>query len=218
MGSVAGRLADASVMSTTILLTFLAVIGIGVAAAVLLSRPRTSETPDATPEVGVGTVRAIEEVVTVEVESVTGQRFTGRLHDDAVAAALHPGAVLLVAFDPAAREHLSLADDMLAVRAAFDQMLLRKGLLTGHQLNLIRHGTRSHGVVTAMRSTGETREDHREVELDVMVSRPGGGQFPAHETALIPTSSMAKVSPGSVIDAYYQPDDESSVAIAVPPN
>jgi hypothetical protein len=103
------------------------------------------------------------------------------------------------------------------VRAAFDRMLVRKGLLTGEQLNLIRHGMRSHGVVTAVRTTGETLEDHREVELDVMVSRLGGGQFPAHETALIPESSMAKVSPGSVIAAYYQPDDESSVAIAVPP-
>lgn len=148
---------------------------------------------------------------------MTGQRFTGRLHDDAVASVLRPGAVLLVAFDPAARERLSLADDMLAVRAAFDQMLVRKGLVTGHQLNLIRHGTRSHGVVTAVRTTGETREDHREVELDVMVCRPGGGQFPAHETALIPSSSMAKVFPGSVVDTYYRQDDESSVAIAVPP-
>ena len=60
-----------------------------------------------------------------------------------------------------------------------------------------------------MRTTGEAREDHREVELDVMVSRPGGGQFPAHETALIPASSMARVAPGSVIDTYYRRGDES---------
>jgi hypothetical protein len=205
-------------MPTTLLLTLLAVIGIGIAAAVLLCRPRTSPDAEATPDVGVGTVRTIDDVVVVEVESVTGQRFTGRLHDDTVAALLRPGAVLLVAFDPAAREHLSLADDILAVRAAFDQMLVRKGLLTGHQLNLIRHGTRSHGVVTAVRTTGETREDHHEVELDVMVRRPGGGQFPAHETALVPATSMAKVSPGCVVATYYQPDDESSVAIAIPPS
>ncbi len=61
------------------------------------------------------------------------------------------------------------------------------------------------------------REDYREVELDVMVNRPGGGQFAAHETALIPASSMAKVSPGSVIDTYYRPGDESAVAVCVPP-
>jgi hypothetical protein len=208
---------DATDMPSMLAITFLAVIGIAIAATVLLSRPRTPVTPDATLDVGVGTVSAIAEVVTVEVESVTGLRFTGRLHDDSVAAVLRPGAVLLVAFYPAEREELSLADDMLAVRAAFDQMLVRKGLVTGHQLDLIRHGTRSRGVVTAVRSTGETREDHHEVELDVMVSRLGGGQFPAHETALIPASSMAKVAPGSVIHTYYQPDDESSVAIAIPP-
>ena len=184
----------------------------------LLSRPVASAKPNIAPDVGIGTVRQITDVITMEVESVTGVRFTGRLCDDAVASALRPGAVLMVAFDPAAREHLSLADDMLAVRAVFDQMLVDKGLVTGQQLDLIRHGTRSRGVVTGMRTTGETREDYREVELDVMVSRPGGGQFAVHETALIPASSIAKVSPGSVIDTYYRPGDESEVVVSVPPS
>ncbi len=47
-----------------------------------------------------------------------------------------------------------------------------KGLLTGDQLDLIRHGTKSQAVVTGMRTTGAAREDYREVELAVMVSRP----------------------------------------------
>jgi hypothetical protein len=173
-------------MPDLLLLTFLAVVGVGISATRLLSGPRASAQPD----IGL---------------------------DDAITSTLRPGAVLLVAFDPAAREQLSLADDMLAVRAAFDQMLVDKGLLTGHQLDLIRHGTRSHGVITGMRPTGETREDYREVELDVMVSRPTGGQFAVQETALIPASSMAKVAPGSVIDTYFRPGDESEIAISVPP-
>jgi hypothetical protein len=97
-------------------------------------------------------------------------------------------------------------------------MLVRKGLVTHGQLELIRHGTKSRGVVTGMRATGEAREDHREVELDLMVSRPEGGQFPAHETALVPASALAEVAPGSVVDAYYRRGDESSVAVCVPPN
>ena len=48
-----------------------------------------------------------------------------------------------------AGERLATATEMLAVRAAFDEMLVRKGLVTGDQLDLIRHGTRSRGVVTA---------------------------------------------------------------------
>jgi hypothetical protein len=218
LGSVAAALPEASDMPDALLLTFLAVIGIGVAASILLSRPSGSTTSAAATDVGIGTVRAITEVVTVEVESVTGQRFTGRLTDDSLSSALRPGVVLLVAFDPAVRERLSLADDMLAVRTAFDQMLVDKGLLTGRQLDLIRHGTRSRGVVTAMRTTGESREDYREVELDLMVSRPGGGQFAVHETTLIPASSIAKVSPGSVIDTYYRPGEESAIAVSVPPS
>jgi hypothetical protein len=116
-----------------------------------------------------------------------------------------------------AGERLVTAADMRAVRAAFDQMLVRKGLVTGDQLDLIRHGTKSHGVVTGMRTTGTSREDYREVELDVMVRKPGGGQFPAHEVALIPASSLAKVSPGSIIDTYYRLGREPAVAVCVPP-
>lgn len=52
---------------------------------------------------------------------VHGDTFVGRLAQsdgDPVVSWLRPGAVLLVAFDPAAREQLSLPDDVLAVRAA----------------------------------------------------------------------------------------------------
>jgi len=118
----------------------------------------------------------------------------------------------------AAGERLVTAADMRAVRAAFDQMLVRKGLVTGDQLDLIRHGTKSRAVVTGMRTTGAAREDYREVELDVIVRKPGGGQFAAHEIALIPASSLAKVSPGSIIDTYYRSGNESAVAVCVSPS
>jgi hypothetical protein len=210
-------------MSYAVLLAFIGLVFVATAAVLFTPCPRSAAEPlahDASQAVGVGTVRAIADVVTIEVESVSGQKFTGRLRhgaDDPALSALRPGVVLLVAFDPAAHEQLSLADDMLAVRAAFDQMLVHKGLLTGEQLDLIRHGTKSRGVVTGMRTTGEGLEDYRQVELDVMVRRPEGGQFPAHETTLIPASSLGKVSPGSVIDTYYRRGDESAIAVCVPP-
>lgn len=101
--------------------------------------------------------------------------------------------------------------------AEFDRMLIRKGVLTGTQVALMRTGIRTRGVVTGMRTTGVSRDDFREVELDVMVSRPGGGQFPARQTASIPVSSLHKVSAGCEIDAYYRPDDERTVAVCVWP-
>ncbi|WNG90572.1 hypothetical protein [Mycobacterium sp. ITM-2016-00318] len=207
-------------MPHAMLPTVLAVIGVGISTTLLLTRSRASAKHPATATgvgVGVGVVSTITDAATIEVESVTGLRFAGRLRDDTITSTLRPGAVLLVAFDPAARERLSLADDMMAVRAAFDQMLVDKGLLTGHQLGLIRHGIRSHSVITGMRATGERLEDYREVELDLMVRRPGGGQFAVHETALIPASSMTKVAPGSVIDTFFRPEDETEVAVSVPP-
>ena len=155
LGSVAGGWADAIRMPTSLLLTLLAVVGIGVAATVLLSRPKRQVCQDAAPDVGVGTVQDGRR----RGHDRGGERDGPEVHGAAGATMRSPRScalalLLLVAFDPAEREQLSLADDMLAVRAAFDQMLVSKGLLTGHQLDLIRHGTRSRGVVTAMR-------DHR---------------------------------------------------------
>ncbi|CAN5115837.1 hypothetical protein BH09ACT8_BH09ACT8_62930 [soil metagenome] len=40
--------------------------------------------------------------------------------------------------------------ELVAVRAAFDRMLIRKGLATAAHLDLIRHGIRTRGVVTAV--------------------------------------------------------------------
>ncbi|EUA06225.1 hypothetical protein I546_5675 [Mycobacterium kansasii 732] len=69
-----------------------------------------------------GTVRAVgagERQIWIEVASVHGDTFIGRLvrDDESDESALRPGLVVLVAFDPADREALSLPDDVLAVRA-----------------------------------------------------------------------------------------------------
>jgi hypothetical protein len=75
--------------------------------------------------VGVGTVRATaadERQVFVEVMAVSGETFIGKLArcgDDPELSMLRPGLVVLVAFDPAAREDLSLPDDVLAVLASW---------------------------------------------------------------------------------------------------
>ncbi|CAN5445193.1 hypothetical protein BH11ACT6_BH11ACT6_11130 [soil metagenome] len=92
--------------------------------------PRRGSTaaPAATATIAVGVVRRIaeddsltsvgERSITIDVETRAGQSFTGRLRyrsGDPVASRLHPGLPVLVAFDPAAREHLSLPDEMTVV-------------------------------------------------------------------------------------------------------
>ncbi|TPG32168.1 hypothetical protein [Mycolicibacterium hodleri] len=211
-----------NVLMNAIVFLFSAAIGAIMCAQLSRATRAPSELlPARSPSgVGIGTVRAVDGLITVDVECMSGQRFVGRLRqhaDDASLGELQPGVLLLVTFDPWEREQLSLADDMAAVRAAFDQMLVCKGLVSPAQVELFRNGTKARGVVTAMSPTGAAREDYREIEIDLMVRRPAGGQFPAHETALIPESALAKVAPGSVVDAYYRSGDESSVAISVPP-
>ena len=72
--------------------------------------------------VGVGTVRTVQRQVFIEVVAVSGETFIGKLArcgGDLDMSMLRPGLVVLVAFDPAAREELSLPDDVLAVHAAW---------------------------------------------------------------------------------------------------
>ncbi|HTX96988.1 MAG TPA: hypothetical protein VME67_20390 [Mycobacterium sp.] len=103
------------------LIVFTGVVCVVLAAALRPLSPLPGSYADARsaiPDVGIGTVRTIDGVI--EVESVLGETFIGRLRQrpGEPASILRPGLVLLVAFDPATREELSLADDMVAVHAA----------------------------------------------------------------------------------------------------
>lgn len=72
--------------------------------------------------VGVGTVRRVKRQIFIEVVAVSGETFIGKLArcgGDLDLSVLRPGLVVLVAFDPTAREELSLPDDVLAVHAAW---------------------------------------------------------------------------------------------------
>ena len=86
--------------------------------ALTFARRRTA----AARTVGVGTVRGVgnERQVFIEVVAVSGETFIGKLarcDRDEDLSMLRPGLVVLVAFDPAAREELSLATDAQAVLA-----------------------------------------------------------------------------------------------------
>ncbi|GAB7142556.1 hypothetical protein AWC22_03685 [Mycobacterium riyadhense] len=106
----------------------LKLLAIGASVFLVGRLTRRRHAAEARPTVGVGTVVDAEESdaaagereIWIEVASVHGDTFVGRLvHDDSdpETSMLRPGLVVLVAFDPAARERLSLPDDVLAVRA-----------------------------------------------------------------------------------------------------
>jgi hypothetical protein len=69
------------------------------------------------PAMGDGSRQIFIEVVAVSGETFIGK--LGRCEGDPDVSMLRPGLVVLVAFDPAAREELSLPDDVLAVHASW---------------------------------------------------------------------------------------------------
>jgi hypothetical protein len=119
-----------SVTSGVLLIAITGVACVVFAAAVLA--PPTGASHE--NRLGVGTVRtvrdveqsiagAVERLFTIEVETAAGDTFIGRLccrPGDPIVSMLNPGLPVLVTFDPTARERLSLPDDVVAVRAAFD--------------------------------------------------------------------------------------------------
>ena len=126
----------------------------------------------AASDVGVGTVATITDVVTVEVESVTGLRFTGRLHDDSrCRRRCVPAPCCWSHSTPLRANTFHWQTTCWPFAPLSTRCSSTRACSPNHQLDLIRHGTRSRGVVTGMCATGETREDYREVELDVMVQQ-----------------------------------------------
>jgi hypothetical protein len=75
---------------------------------------------------------------------------------------------------------------------------------------------RARGVVTGVRLTGVGDDRYREVEVDLMVTRPGGGQFPVRQRARVPVGTLAAVVPGAVVAACYPAGDESAVSLRLP--
>jgi hypothetical protein len=112
-------------------MAFVSVAAAVVASALIIRLGLARRWNAAGPIVGVGTVcasctesTAAADVshIFIEVVAVSGETFIGKLArcgDDPDVSALRPGLVVLVAFDPGAREELSLPDDVLAVRASW---------------------------------------------------------------------------------------------------
>lgn len=122
------------VASRELWITFVGLAGVAIALVTgwRLMSTRREITDGAT--VGVGTVCSVEDIesptsnsergereVLIQVTGVRGEEFIGRLvHQDGDLdlSMLRPGLLILVAFDPAVPEQLSLPDDVLSVRAA----------------------------------------------------------------------------------------------------
>ena len=106
----------------------------------------------------------------------------------------------------------ALGAGVLAGRAMFRRPVVPEGFSPAD--DMVRHGTKSEGVVVGMRPTGADPAEYREVELDVMVRTAEGGQFPARHTALVPAAALADLAPGAVVDIYYRPGDQSAIALS----
>jgi hypothetical protein len=130
-----------------------------------------------------------------------------------------PGATLPVRYRPDRDDgKVALATDAspAELQRVYNLVQVARGHLDADGLRIAEHGLDARAVVLAMRPTGEIRGDRAVLELSLRVTRPDGSGFDVTTSKAVPPVLVPRVQTGSVIMVKYLPDDESSVALALP--
>ncbi|MBZ2196519.1 hypothetical protein [Occultella gossypii] len=155
----------------------------------------------------------------LDVETPDGGRFRSQatqLIPEHELGAFEPGALLPVRYRPGRTRSVSLiADSSDAAQAALNDYLVGKGLITPQDLDVARRGVRTSAVVTAATPTGQVRDGHTQLQLDVLVARPDGSQYPVTQRLFVPASQLSRVHVGSRVATFVLPEDEQRVSVGL---
>ncbi|WP_154795271.1 hypothetical protein [Occultella kanbiaonis] len=159
----------------------------------------------------------------LDVETPQGQRF--RAEARTLVAHHELGQLTVGAHYPVRYRAEDLSTVELAVDAdpdqiqtAFNAVMVRRGLTAPEAIEVAERGVPTTGVVTALVPTGRVREGHTEMEVQLLVNRPDGSQYPATKTSFVPQSAITAVQVGRVVQMRVLPWDEQRIALALPVN
>jgi hypothetical protein len=133
-------------------------------------------------------------------------------------AQVQPGAMFPLRYNPENPEQIMIEKnaDQAALQAAYNMQMVASGVTTQSMLDITQNGVRANGVVLSAQPTGNIINGYGEMTLQIKVTRPEyGGQFETTINKAIPQNMLAGVQPGSVIEVYYMPGNESKIAIGV---
>jgi hypothetical protein len=160
--------------------------------------------------------------IVFDVATTDGQTFRGvarRLVDITELAAVAPGATLPVRYRPGSGDDtVVVATDAsrAELQTVYNLVQMAKGHLDEHGLRIAEHGVDATAVVLAMRPAGEIRDDRSVLDMTLRVTRPDGTSYEVTAEKAVPPTLVPKVQPGSVVMVKYLPDDERTVALALP--
>ncbi|TDE93886.1 hypothetical protein EXU48_10430 [Occultella glacieicola] len=159
----------------------------------------------------------------LDVETPQGQRFraaTTTLFAHHELGRLTVGAHCPVRYRPQdlSRVEFAVDADPEEIQAAFNAVMVRHGLTDPAALEVAARGAVTTGVVTGLHPTGQVREDHSEVEVQLLVTRPDGSRYPATKTSFVPPTAIEAVQVGRIVELRVLPWDEQRIALALPVN
>ncbi|CAM3533253.1 hypothetical protein OCAE111667_14365 [Occultella aeris] len=98
---------------------------------------------------------------------------------------------------------------------ALDEYLVARGLVTASDLDVSRRGVRTSALVTAATPTGQVRDGHTQLQLDVLVARPDGSRYPVTQRLFVPASQLPRVHVGSRVATFVLPEDEQLISVGL---
>ena len=159
--------------------------------------------------------------ITVEFTTNEGQQITAserRFVSLTDLAQFQPKKPIPIQYDSENPQNIMIDDkaDQKALQDAYNSQMLAKGVTSKETLDIVNNGVEAKGVVLSAEPTGNIINDMGEMSLHIKVTRPDSGDtFEAFVNKVMPRNSLSSTLPGSVIDVFYLPEDESKIAISL---
>jgi hypothetical protein len=94
--------------------------------------------------------------------------------------------------------------------------MIRRGVTTQANIDIMERGTRAQAVVQALTVPGEIRDGNTRLHIRLAVTRPNGSIFTTEVVKYLPPPAIPLVQVGSVVTVHYAPWNEREVVLALP--
>lgn len=184
--------------------------------------------------IGIGTVRSMSRTgmtlndnpeVRIDLTVLTPDGRTFDSHAKQVVpltelAALKPGAQVPVRYLPGRTDLVELdrSGDTAAIQAAMNQAMIRRGVTTQANIDIVERGVTAQAVVQELTVPGEIRDGNARLHITLAVTRPDGSVFSTEVVKFLPPPAVPHVQVGSVLTVHYPPGDEQRIVLSLPVN
>ncbi|MCL2162275.1 MAG: DUF3592 domain-containing protein [Betaproteobacteria bacterium] len=128
-----------------------------------------------------------------------------------------PGGLIPLQYDPEDTQQISVANDVdkETLQRALDAHNVATGLFTQEEIDVIKHGVKTTGVILSAQPTGNIVNGYGEMTLQVKVTRPDGGTYEASTNKPVRQEELPSAQPGNEIMVHYMPENEENIVILI---